>query len=241
MPLDRWPGVGEMGVGRRRWLASERIAFRVLEERGFRILETHRKLVLDGVEVGEVDALAEGPDGERYVVEVKAGRLDVHGVRQVYTAAVLEDAKPLVVAKGFADDAAKKLAESLGVEVIELEDVFLVDSEELEEIVHGAVVEGVAEALSLVLNPPRVPPEELDRLKAVASSRNILEAAKRLGVKPGELRETVKLLKSASSIARRGGWRGVTLTAQLVLAGLRMRAALDALYDASEKLSRTNP
>ncbi len=226
-----------MGTGRRRWLASERIAFKILEERGFNIVETHKKLLIDGIEVGEVDAIAIGPDGERYVVEVKAGRLDVHGVRQVYTAAELLEAKPLVVAKGFADDAAKKLAEKLGINVIELEDVFLVDAEELENIVYGTVVEATAEILRLILSPPPVPPHHIERLKAIASSDSAAEAAKRLGVRISELRETLVFLKQLTPLARRGGWRGISLAARLLLLGLRLRATLETLSTAADRIT----
>ena len=226
-----------MGTGRRRWLASERIAFRMLEEQGFRILATHQKLVVDGVEVGEADAIAIGPDGSKYVVEVKAGRLDVHGVRQAYTNALILDAKPLVVAKGFADDAAKALADRLGVKVIPLEDVFLVDAEELEDIVYTAAMEAVAEVATILLNPPTVPPHAIPQLEAIAVSSNIIEAAKRLGIRPSDLREVVDMLKSSTQLARRAGWRGVQLAASLVLQGLRLRATMESLRDSSEKLA----
>ncbi len=226
-----------VGKGKRRWLASERIAFRLLEERGYEILETHRKVVVEGVEVGEVDAVARGPDGSLYAVEVKAGRLDVHGVRQAYANAVVLGYKPLVVCKGFADDAAQKLAEKLGVEVIELEDVFLVDAEELEDIVRGAAAEAVADALSLLLEPPRIPPGLLEAVKAIAGSSSPLDAAKRSGLGLREVAEAAKLLKEKSLLARKGGWRGVALAAALALAGLRLTALLGSLRDAAERLA----
>ena len=170
-------------AGKRRWLASERIAFRVLEEMGYRILEAHKRIIIDGIEVGEVDAVALGPDGETYAVEVKAGRLDVTGVRQVYVNAKLLNARPMAVAKGFADEAAKKLAEELGVKVVELSDVFLVDAEELENIVADAVTDTITEVLRLLLDQRTMPkPQHLELLKAVAASPTIEDAAKRLGV-----------------------------------------------------------
>jgi len=226
-----------MGIGRRRWLASERVAFRLLEERGFNIIDTHKKIEIDGVEVGEVDAVAVGPDGSKYVVEVKAGRLDVHGVRQVYTAAQLLGAKPLAVAKGYADDSARKLAEKLGVELVELEDVFLVDAEELETLVYGAVMEAVAEALSLLASPPQLPPNLVSKVMAIAEAESLGEAAKRLNMKPSDLRDAVTFLKQLSPLARKGGWRGLKLTARLLIAGLGIRAALDSLTDTADKLA----
>jgi len=226
-----------VGKGKRRWLASERIAFRLLEERGYEVLETHRKVVIEGVEVGEVDAIARGPDGSLYAVEVKAGRLDVHGVRQAYANAVVLGYKPLVVCKGFADDAAQKLAERLGVEVIELEDVFLVDAEELEDIVRGAAVEAVADVASLLLEPPRIPPGLLEAVKAIAGSSSPLDAARRSGRSLREVAEAAKLLKERSLLARKAGWRGVALAASLTLTGLRLAALLGTLRDAAERLA----
>jgi predicted RecB family endonuclease len=109
---------------RRRWLSSERIAQEVLETIGFKILETRKKIILNDIEIGEVDAIAVDDKGTLYAVEVKAGKADITGVRQAYINALLLNAKPVIVCKGFADDAAKELAEKLGVQVIQLSDVF---------------------------------------------------------------------------------------------------------------------
>ncbi|MCC6053108.1 MAG: recombinase RecB, partial [Desulfurococcaceae archaeon] len=60
---------------KRRGLASERIAIGVLEDMGFRIVETGKKIVINNTEIGEIDAIVEDQSGEKYAVEVKAGRL----------------------------------------------------------------------------------------------------------------------------------------------------------------------
>lgn len=217
-------------------MASERIAFRLLEERGYKILETHKRVIIDGVEVGEVDAVAEGPDGQLYVVEVKAGRLDVHGVRQVYSNAVLLDARPLVVCKGFADESARVLAEKLGVEVIELEDIFLVDAEELEDIVYGAVMEAVAEAARLLLDPSiRVKPEQVELLRAVAEAPTIAEAASMLGKSVREVAGVLEWLRRLTPLARRG-YRGARLAAAILLQRSRLQALLDSLGSSAERI-----
>ncbi len=222
-----------MGVGRRRWLASERVAVTVLERLGYRVLGEHVKIEVDGVEVGEVDFIAEGPDGERYAVEVKAGRLDVSGIRQAYVNALVLNAKPLVVCKGFADDAAAKLAEKLGVRVIELSDVFLVDSEELEALVEAAVAEVAAEVLELLVDPRARPkPGEVEVLRAIAEEPTLYDAARRLGKSLRELRPVVEKLK-ATRIGRRGP-QGLRLAARLVLAA----ALLDAMLDRLERSAR---
>ncbi|HEC81192.1 MAG TPA: recombinase RecB, partial [Thermoplasmatales archaeon] len=106
-------------------LSSERIAKRLLESRGFHVLSIKHR-VMDGEDkVAEVDIVAEDSEGVRYAVEVKAGRGDVNAVRQAFANAKLCGFKPLLVCKGFADDAARKVASKLGVEVVELSEYYL--------------------------------------------------------------------------------------------------------------------
>ena len=131
---------------RRRGRASERIAEGILENLGYKVIETHRKVIVNGVETSEVDLIVEDSKGERYAVEVKSGRLDVTGVRQAYVNGKVLGLKPMVVCKGFSDDAAKALASELDVKVIELKDMFIVDPEEIEEIVR-VVIEDIASEL----------------------------------------------------------------------------------------------
>ena len=228
-------------TGKRRWLASERIAFRVLEEMGYRIIETHKRIVIGGVEIGEVDAVALGPDGETYAVEVKAGRLDVTGVRQVYVNAKLLNAKPLAVAKGFADDAAKRLAEELGVKVIELSDVFLVDAEELENIVVDAVTDTVIEVLRILLDTRAMPrPQHLELLKAIAASPTIEDAARRLGVDTQAVANALAELRRTGLIpswaARR--WHRLRAIASLLLLKADAQALASRVELTTSKLER---
>ncbi len=225
--------------GKRRWYASERIAFKLLEEMGYHIIETHRRVVIDGVEVGEVDAIALGPDNKYYAIEVKAGRLDVHGVRQVASNAILLGMKPLAICKGFADDAAKKVAEKLGVKVIELSDVFLVDAEELEEIAYSAALEAFSETLRILIEPSiRVPVTYLDYLRSIARSDNLHDAAARLNKDIKDLIPVLSWLRSLSPIARRGGYKSIRLVASLVLLRLRLQGLLDTLSHDLEVLTR---
>jgi len=232
-------GSGKGLSGRRRWYASERIAFKLLEEMGYHVIETHKKIVIDDVEVGEVDAIALGPDNEYYAVEVKAGRLDVHGVRQVASNAMLLGMKPLAICKGFADDAARKVAEKLRVKVIELSDVFLVDAEELEEIVYGAALEAFSETLRILIDPSiKTPVTYLDYLKSIARSDNLHDAAARLNKDIKDLLPVLSWLRSLSPIARRGGYRSIRLIASLVLLRLKLQGLLDSLSHDLEVLTK---
>ena len=47
------------------------------------------RIYRNGVEVGEIDILAVDGNGNTYAVEVKAGKIDISGVRQAYTNAKL--------------------------------------------------------------------------------------------------------------------------------------------------------
>mgnify|MGYP001770639131 CR=1 FL=1 len=63
----------------------------------------HRyKILKDGVEVGEVDVLAQDSAKRLYAVEIKAGKVDVSGVRQAYINAKLLNATPMVICRGYA-------------------------------------------------------------------------------------------------------------------------------------------
>lgn len=161
----------------RKWRSSELIALEYLERQGFRIEEARKKIKVEGVEIGEVDAVAVSRNGVKYAVEVKAGRVDVTGIRQAYVNAVLLGLKPLVVAKGYADDSAAALAKELGVEVIELGDQYLVDAEELEVIVESAVQGFIRRILDVLVKDEPVPPQDLEVIDALARSRDIKEFA----------------------------------------------------------------
>ena len=78
---------------------------------------SRHRIYRNGVEVGEVDILAVDGDGNTYAVEVKAGKIDITGIRQAYINAKLIGAKPLVIARGYAEEGARELARELGVEV----------------------------------------------------------------------------------------------------------------------------
>jgi len=182
----------------RKWLSSERIALRVLEELGFKIIETRKKILINGVEVGEIDTIVEDENGVRWGVEIKAGRIDVTGIRQAYVNSIIAEVKPMVVCKGFADDAAKELAEKLGVKVVELSDVFLVDSEELEVVIREVMESTLADYLeAFFATPLNIKQEWLEVLNAIASSHSIEEACEKLGVDVNTLTKKLSELRSA--------------------------------------------
>ncbi len=189
--------------GIKRAISSERIASKVLEELGFRIVDTNRKLYINNVEVGEVDIVAEDSEGVKYAVEVKAGKIDITGIRQAYVNALIAGMKPLVVCKGYADESARQLAEKLGVKVIQLSDIFLVEDEELEIVVKEAVEEAVCSYMELLfMSIPGMTSEYYEILSTIAESPSFNEAAEKLGLDPNTFARKINELKSAGIIPR---------------------------------------
>lgn len=176
-----------------RGVSLENIAEEVLARRGFRIISKRYRIKVEGVDIAEVDILAE-KDGERYAVEVKAGRVSVTDLRQVYANAVLLKAKPLIVCRDFSDEAARKTAELLGVEVLFLpEFLVFVTPEELVYSVKSAVKEVLLE----LLTPPQVElsSEDVRVLKAIAEADSFRDAAVKLGMEISELGRRVAELR----------------------------------------------
>ena len=174
-------------------ISIENIAEEVLTRRGYRIVGKRYRIKVEGVDIAEVDILAE-KDGERYAVEVKAGRVSVTDLRQVYANAVLLKAKPLIVCRDFSDEAARKTAELLGVEVLFLpEFLVFVTPEELVYSVKSAVKEVLLE----LLTPPQVElsSEDVRVLKAIAEADSFRDAAVKLGMEISELGRRVAELR----------------------------------------------
>jgi len=208
----------------RRGKASEDIAFRFLEERGYRVVETRKRVVVDGVDVGEVDAIAVDSEGVRWAVEVKAGALDVNDVRQAYVNAMLVGAKPLIVCRGYANEAARKVAEKLGVKVIVLSDWFLVDSVELALVVES-VFERVLERFleQIVSAGGRVEEEDVKLLQVLAESSSIVDAAKKLGAGVEDVARLIANLREKGVLGNWRGWNGVRLGAYAALLGYMLK------------------
>jgi predicted RecB family endonuclease len=214
---------------RRRWLSSERIAQEVLETIGFKILETRKKIILNDIEIGEVDAIAVDDKGTLYAVEVKAGKADITGVRQAYINALLLNAKPVIVCKGFADDAAKELAEKLGVQVIQLSDVFLVESEELNIVVRDVIEETLTEYLELFYSfNPYIKPDYIEILQAIYATSTADEAAEKLGIDVATLMKKIDDLRKIGVIPKWAKkYSTIKRIAQLVIQKQSLASALD--------------
>lgn len=188
---------------RMRWLTSEKIAIAFLEELGYKVLETRKKININDVEIGEVDAIVVDENNNKYAVEIKAGKIDVAGIRQTYVNAVLLNAKPMVVCKGFADDAAKELASKLNIHVVQLSDVFLVEAEELSIVVREVIEETLTDYLEFFYSyNPSIKNDYIEILNAICLSPSINEAAEKLGLDVSSFSKKLEELRRTGVIPR---------------------------------------
>lgn len=146
-----------MNIGKR----FEDYVAELLSSLGFQILDKRVKVYLNGVEVGEVDLIAVDNNGQRYAIEVKSGKIDVTGVRQAYVNAILLNAKPMIIARGFSNDSAKILAENLGVKTIILDDVIVLRTDELKTVIKQAIYEILNELFEDLLKIPNIVDNDL--------------------------------------------------------------------------------
>ena len=219
-----------------RWRSSEKIALEFLKNQGFEIMETNKKITIDGVEVSEVDAIAIGPSGEKYAVEIKAGKIDVNGIRQAIINADLAGAKPLIIAKGFADEAAEALARKYNVKTFLLSDTFLVDAEELEIIVETALI-NLLEKIIDILYVDRIKPEHAKIVRAIATSRDAYEAAQKLGMTIKELYMSIKKMKEDGIIPPRlSKYSSIRFAAKLLILKNEIYAKIEKVEELINKM-----
>ena len=202
--------------------ASVEIAKRVLEKRGYTVIDENARIRLNGLEVGEIDLLARGSSGELLAVEVKAGGIGVSELKQLYVNALILNAKPVAVARS-ASDEARALASRLGIELVELSDLLTVDEEELYNVVKSAVEDALFELLTAL---PAVSDDRIARLlEAVAQGETLEQAARIMGLETGELEKSLGELRRSGLLPPLAGYGRLRAYAKALLA---LRAALVA-------------
>jgi len=224
----------------RRGLSSERIACGVLQHLGFKVLETRKKVVVRDAEVAEVDVVALSPEGEKYCVEVKAGKIGVSDVRQAYGNAKLLDYKPLIVCKGYADSAVEAAAQELGVKVVTLAEYYhILDPQELELIVRQAVRD-VLDEYGLLPLPSKetLTNEDLSMLEALSTYASFDECAKNLGWDVRKLGSTMRRLRLKKALKPAKDYEGVKVQAQRVLSRLTIEYRLQGIEEALREIQR---
>jgi predicted RecB family endonuclease len=184
-------------------ISSERIARRLLESRGFHVLFTNYPVMEGDEKVAEVDIVAEDMKGERYAIEVKAGKGDVNSIRQTYANAKLCGYKPLLICKGYSDDAARSVASKLEVEVVELSEYYLLlEPEELESIIKKCVEE-VFETHGFLPYSTEVDENDSETLRVISTSKDFNEAAERMNITRKELGRAIEDLTTRGVLPKR--------------------------------------
>jgi len=187
-------------------MSSERIARSILERLGYRILETNKKVVLGDAEAFEVDIIAISPEGDKYCVEVKAGRAGVSDIRQIFADSELLGLKPMLVCKGFADESAEIVSKELGVKMIKLSEYYvLLEPEELEVIVRSAVRDVLNEYGFYPLPFwKEIGEEDWSVIKEVSEASSFKEAAKNLNLSIKELGHRIGDLRKRGIFPEKG-------------------------------------
>jgi len=213
-------------------LLVEDLAEGLLVRLGYVIKERRKKIVFEGVEVAEIDYLAE-KEGEKYVVEVKAGRISVNDVRQVYTNSVLVNARPMIIARGYSNASAKVTAEKLGVEVLILDEYLeIVSIDELSAILESVVLS----TLSKLLLAGSSLPENIDEeaLSAIASSKTYEELKAKLK-NPNKI---ISEFRRLGVFTLSGDFNVLRVQAEIALQKLRLFKIEKRLKEMEEKISQ---
>ncbi|MCE4612052.1 MAG: YraN family protein [Desulfurococcales archaeon] len=207
-----------MAGGRAR-KSSESIAATILEESGFRVIAFNKPVKISGVDVSEIDIVAE-KDGKLYAVEVKAGMADVNAVRQAYVNALIAGMKPLIVARGI-DEKARALASRLGVEYIILPDELLVTTDDLRLTVEDAVYSALLNIVSTLYWCGKLSKDETKIVEAIAEGRDLLEASERLGVDLKELSKALAELRRKGVLPKTHGYKALKAAAMVLNACIK--------------------
>ena len=129
-------------MGKARGLSAERIARYILLSEGYTILDERKVFKVNDIEIAEVDYIVTDASGQKYIVEVKAGDIDVSNIRNAYANAKTLNMKPLLIGRGFSNTAAEVLAKKLEVDVLFFRDYFLIlDPLDLEVIMRGVLLD----------------------------------------------------------------------------------------------------
>ncbi len=150
-----------------RGYSAEKIASFILESMGYSVLEKNVPVSVDDVEVSEVDFIVE-KDGEIFAVESKSGYANVSDIRQAYSNAKLFGKKPMIVCKDFSDIQAESLAKEFDVKVIRYSKMFLVEPEEIYNILRKIILD-VIDEYGLLRRPLFLKEEEKRHLENIVS------------------------------------------------------------------------
>jgi len=199
---------------RRFWRSSEVIASSYLESLGYNVVDVHRRVVVNDVEVSDVDLVVE-KDGLMYAVEVKSGVVDLDSIRQAYINARLLGMKPMVIGRGLADNRVEVVARELGVEVFTLPDLVVSSLNEIREAVYEAVYAALNELLESMILCKHINEEDLRILEAIARTNTLADAAAKLGLSEDKLASRIAALREKYRLPR-GRYQSLVSVARIL-------------------------
>ena len=227
-------------MSRRKGISAERIATRLLESKGFTIKKTRYELIENEERITEIDIIAEDPAGITYAVEVKAGKGNVSTIRRTYANAQLVGYKPMLICKGYSDQAAIEAAEKLNVLVVKLDEYYLLlEPEELESLIKKCLEE-VLETHGFLPYSVELGEEELKILKALSNSKNFKLAAENLNKTHEELGNIIRKLTKKAILPKRSlSFHDLKRVSSSILARNSVNRKLDFILERIEKLERS--
>ncbi len=212
---------------------AEELAESLLSRLGYRIVDRRKRVEIAGVDVAEIDIVAE-KEGDVYAVEVKAGKVSVTDIRQAFSNAALIGAKALIVCRGFSNEAARLLADKLGVRVLVLDEFLgFVSLDELSRVLERALERSLLTYMLAGL--AEAEPEDEKALEALAYSRTPEEAARRLGLGIKELGRVISRLVEKGLIRQAPNYAILRAQAALALDRLRLRRLYDSIASAGSR------
>ncbi|MCD6562375.1 MAG: YraN family protein [Thermoproteales archaeon] len=197
-----------------RGYSLEEIAENFLVSRGYEILERRKTVVKNNTPIAEIDIVAK-KDNELYAIEVKSGRISITDIRQTYTNAVLVNAKPLIIGRGFSDKASEETAKILNVEVLILDEYLsFISLEELSASVDQSFINILSNIFSFDIT--RVNSKDLEVIKVLAMSKNFSDATEKLNMSKRELSNIIKDFRNRRVLTYTRTFNTIRLQANII-------------------------
>ncbi|MDP8003024.1 MAG: restriction endonuclease [Caldisphaera sp.] len=195
--------------------SSESIAKNLLEQMGFRIVDFHKKVLINGIEISDVDIVAE-KDGKKYAVEVKAGTADVSSIRQIYVNSKLLNMEPIIISRGLSDEKAEELAKTLNVNIMLVSDQILTSLDEIYASFREALTDFLNDFLKYISKCNSIDEHELKILSDISVSDDIDMAAKNSGLNFDDFIKELSILHN-KGVLPKGRYEYISLISKLLI------------------------
>ncbi|AFZ70016.1 putative endonuclease (RecB family) [Caldisphaera lagunensis DSM 15908] len=206
--------------------SSESIAADILQQLGYKIVDMHRKVVINNIEISDVDIIAE-KNGMKYAVEVKAGPADVSSIRQIYVNSKLLNMIPMIISRGLADEKAEELAKELNVYFISLSDQVITNLDEIYASVKEALVDFLSDFFKFVTKCDMMSENEVKLVYSIAVSEDIIEASKNFGMPLEDFTKLISNLHNKGFLPS-GKYEYISLVSKLMLIFCNIKSKINA-------------